>query len=148
MIGLCVHLRLARDADQLVERLEEAIALAAHVRDVAAAELAGGLAERDELVRLRVRRRRVDQRAADAERALAHGLAHHVLHLLQLFGRRRDIVIADHVLAHRGGADERSDVRRNALLDQEVEILAERLPRDVVADVALRLDHLLADTDR
>jgi hypothetical protein len=56
VIGLRVHLGFARDPDQLVERFEKAIALAAHVRDVAAAELARGLAQRDQLIGLRVRR--------------------------------------------------------------------------------------------
>ena len=135
VIDLRIDLRFARDADQLVQRFEEAIAFAAHVRDVAAAEFAGRLGELDQLVGLRVGRGRVDQRSADTERALAHRLPHEFLHALQLVRRRRTIVEADLVLAHRGRADERGDVHRHALLGQELEVVAERGPGDVVADV-------------
>ena len=74
MVDLGGRLRRARDRDELVDGLEQPAALASHVRDVHAAVRRGGLRERDELVGLRVERGRVDQRRADAERALFHRL--------------------------------------------------------------------------
>src|SRR6185436_16001182 len=47
------------------------------------------------------------------------------------------------------GADEGGDIRRDPALDESVEVLAERRPRDVELDVALALglvdSHLLGD---
>ncbi len=53
--------------------------------------------------------------------------------------------IADHVLARGRRADERCDVRRDAFLDQGLQVFAQRVPADVETDVALRLEHLFAD---
>lgn len=62
MIDLGADLRLARDSEQLVQRLDELVALAAQVRDVEAVVFRRDLAERDELGSLRVEAGRVDER--------------------------------------------------------------------------------------
>src|SRR5260221_2084724 len=67
---------LAADADQLLDRLDEALAFVAHVRRVLALVFRRFPAELDELGRLRVRARRIDQRRADAERARLHLASH------------------------------------------------------------------------
>ena len=72
----------------------------------------GGLRERDQLVGLRVERRRVDQRRADAERALLHRLAHQLLHARQLVRRRRAIRLAE--LVDRAPSSRRRTTRRSA----------------------------------
>ncbi len=105
VISLRMYFALARDTDQLVERFEKAIAFAAHVRDVAAAELTGSARERDQFFGLRIRSGCVDEGAADAERAFAHRLAHQLLHMLQLGGRGRTVVVTYDVLARGGRAD-------------------------------------------
>src|SRR5690606_2452868 len=143
VVDLGRDVRLAGDGDQLVDRLEQLVALAPDVRDVHATVLRGDARELDQLARLRVERRRVDQRGADAERTLLHGLSHQRAHALQLIGRGRPVLVADLVDTHRRRADERRDVRRDPTLDQVLEVLAQRGPWDVVLDVTLLLEHLL-----
>ena len=94
-------------------------------------------AQRDQLLRRRIEARRVDQRRPDAERAVRHLLPHERLHPFELRRGRLAILEPDDVLADGRGADERRDVRRDALLLEELEILRERRPRDVVLDRTL-----------
>ncbi len=131
--------RAPRDLDDLIHALEQSVPFAAHVRDVHAAVLAGDLRQRDELVGVGVRRRRVDERRADAERAAAHRRVDKPTHTSQLVTGRPPIVVPQLVDPHRRGADERSDVRRDAAGGDRVERLGQRRPGDVVPDVALLL---------
>ena len=81
VIDLGRDARLAADANQLVDRFDQPVALAAHVRDVLAAVLRRDLAQLDQLLGRGVEGRRVDQRRADAERARFHLLPHERAHL-------------------------------------------------------------------
>ena len=133
----------AGDLQELVDRLLQAIALVADVGDVAAATFACGARQGLELRGLGEVRRRVDERAADPERALAHRLAHEILHARELRAARIAIGLSELVDAHRGGADERGDVWRNAAALQRLQVTTERGPVDVVGVVALLLAHLV-----
>ena len=85
VIDLGGDLRLAADADQLVHCLEQAVALAAQVGDVLAADTARATLHSSISSSVRgVERRRVDERRADAERARLHLLAHERPHLVEL----------------------------------------------------------------
>ena len=66
VVDLRGHAGLARDADQLVHRLQQPVALAAQVRDVLAAVGRGRLAQLDQLLGRGVEPGRVDERGADA----------------------------------------------------------------------------------
>ncbi len=143
MVDLGPHAGPPGDLQQLLERLQQLSAFASHVRDVHAAECRGHLGQGDQLVGVGEVGRRVDQRRADAQRPLLHRPAHELAHPLQLLGRRRPVLVADLVDPHRRRAHERGHVRRHAALLQVLEVLAERRPGDVVADVVLALDHLL-----
>ena len=58
--------------------------------------------------------------------------------------RRRFVFEADHVLADRRRADERGDVARNAARFEVTQIFRQRVPFDLVFDVALLAQHVLA----
>ena len=132
----------AGNRDQLVRRLQQARSFAADVRDVHAAVFGGDFRQRDQLFCFRVKGRRVDQRGTDAERSFLHGPAHQHLHPLQFFGCRRTVGVTDFVNPHGGGADERGDIAGNTVLNEEIEIFAERRPSDFEFDVALLFSHL------
>src|SRR5690606_7498787 len=104
-----------------------------------------GFRKRDELRRLRIERRRVDQGRTDTEGALLHRLAYQRLHLFEFRLRGIAVFEADDVLADRGRANEGRNVDRDALVLEELEILAERGPFNVVTDVALAFLHDLLE---
>ena len=143
MIDLRADTRAPRDRDELVDRLEQPLALAAHVRDVHAAVRRRRLAQRDELIGRCVRGGCVDERRPDTERAVAHRGVDERAHAPQLFGRGGPVVVGELVHADGRGADERRDVRRDAAPDERLQRLIERRPGDVVLDVALLLEPLL-----
>ena len=58
--------------------------------------------------------------------------------------RRLFIFKADHVLANGRRADERGHVARHATLLEVLQVLRERIPFDVVFDVDLLTNHVLA----
>jgi hypothetical protein len=93
-------LRLAADGDRLLERRHLLVGLVAHVGGVDAAVARGDAGERDELVGLGVRARRVDEGRREAEGALLHRLFDERFHLPQLFRRRLHVVVAEHHAAH------------------------------------------------
>ena len=146
VINLGRNVRFARDAHELVERFQQLISFAAHVRDVFALVFGRDFAQLDQLLGLRVERRRINERCADAERARLHFLAHELAHLLELLRRRRLVFEADDVLANRGRADERSHVAGNAARFEITQIFRQRVPFDVVVDVFLLPQHELAHT--
>ena len=118
----------ASDANGFVERGNDGIALAAHVRGVNAAELRGLGCQSDQFFGRGIRRGRVLQRSGYANRAVVHRLAHQRLHAFELGGRRRAIVVADHGPPHLSGADVAGQIDPHALLFQAGEVLAERAP--------------------
>ena len=136
------------DAQQFVDRFEQLISFAAHVRDVFALIFRGDLAELDQLLGLRIKRRRINQRRADPERARFHFLADELAHFIELLRRRLFVLKADDVFANRGRADERSDVAGNAALLQIAQIFRQRVPLDLVLDVALLAQHDARARDR
>src|SRR5207253_9204349 len=79
------------------------------------------------------------------QRARLHLFANEFAHLIELFRRRLFIFETDHVFANRGRADERCDVAGNAAALQITQIFRERIPFDVVFDVALLTQHTFAD---
>jgi len=130
VVDLGANARAPRDVDQLVDGLEQAVALAAQVADVRAAEAPGLLAQRDELVRPGVEGRGVDQGRADAQRALLHRRTHERAHAHEFLSGRRTVVVVDDVHAHGGRADERGHVDRAAAAHDVVEVLPQRRPID------------------
>ena len=64
------------------------VSFAPHVRDVFALIFRGDFAELDQLLGLRIKGRRINQRRADPERARFHFLADELAHLLELLRRR------------------------------------------------------------
>ena len=88
VINLRRNVRFAADPQQFVERFEQLIPFAAHVRDVFALIFRGDLAQLDQLFGFRIKRRRINQRSADPERARFHFLAHELAHLVELLRRR------------------------------------------------------------
>ena len=131
VVDLRTDVRLARNRDELVNGLEELVAFAPEVRDVAAVVFGRGLAEFDQFVGLGVERRRVDQRRTDAERALFHRLAHVAAHAFEFVVRRRPVIVAHLVDPQRGRTDERRHVAGNPLVLEELQVLAKRRPRDL-----------------
>ena len=123
---------LTADPDQFVDRFEQAVALAAHVRDVLAAVLRRHLAQLDELLGAGVRGRRVDQRRSDPERARFHFPAHELPHAIELLRRRLLVFESNHVLADGRGAEVRRDVLRHAAVFEILQILRQRRPGDLV----------------
>ena len=80
VVGLDMRTGRAADGDGFLERLRKPVGLAAHVRDVAAAGFGGGPGQRDQFLAVGKKRRRIDQRSTDPERALRHRLADEILH--------------------------------------------------------------------
>ncbi len=127
------------DVDGLLRRLEQPIALAAHVHAVdpaAARRLAG---ERHELGGASVLVRAVDERGGDPEGSFLHRLAHQRAHPLELRGGRLHVALAEHVGADRARAHEGGDIGRNAVPLELVQVLPESGPVDRVVNVGLAL---------
>ncbi len=76
--------RLPADRDRLVDRLEDAVALRAHVGRVGPAVLRCLGREGDQLVGLGIRCRRILQRGRESHRAVEHRLADERLHAVEL----------------------------------------------------------------
>ena len=125
VIDLDRHAALRADRDRFVDRLEQLVGLGAHVRDVDAAVRRHRFRHLDQLVGRRVVARRIDERRADAERAIFHRAADDGAHRVELRGRRLADRFALRVHAHRRRADERADVRRDAVRLHRVEPRAE-----------------------
>jgi hypothetical protein len=137
-VGLACHLdvedvhrnlRAFADGDGLADAVAEALAVMPQVGGVAAAHCRRGRGERDELVERGEGVRRVDEAGRDAGRALPHRGRHEVLHLLQLAGRGRTVVVADDHLARRAEAHVRQEIDGDALLLEQAEVAGEVRPR-------------------
>ena len=102
------QLRPASDLDRFADGFLHAEALAADVRDVDAAVLRRDARERDELLGIGVRRRRIDQRRRESKRALLHRALEDVLFALQFVRRRQAVLHPEHLLADVGDRRERS----------------------------------------
>ncbi len=122
------NLRFAGDANHFVERLQNGGALVAHVRGIDSAKTRGFGSKGNQFLSFGVRRGRIFERSGDANGAIKHGLANKLFHLVELRGRRLNVVITEDHAADRGGASIIGHVDADALLFQAHEILAERLP--------------------
>ena len=137
---------LAADAEALVQRLEHAIGLVAHVRAVQPAELAQRPAHLDHLLGRRSGRRLVVQAGRNADRAGRQSFARQLAHAADLrrAGRPLDVLERDHAqgrvpdqqgtVGRRGSAPEllhiRSEGRKAkppSLLVQQVQRRCDRL---------------------
>ena len=125
MVDVELHAALARDAERLVHRLEQRVALGAHVGDVRAVVRRHRLRHLDQLRRAGVRARRIDEGGRDPERAVAHRVADDGAHRVELRCRRRRGGLADGVGAHGRGAEVRADVDGVRVTADRVEPLAE-----------------------
>ena len=143
MVKLGTYFSFTGYANEFVRRFQQAVALAANVRDVQAVVFSRYLAQRNQFIGPGVEGGRVNKRGADAEGALFHRLAHKLLHALQFFRRRRAIGITDFVHTHGRRAHERCDIAGDAAPDEVIEIFTERSPGDIEFDVSLLLAHLL-----
>ena len=76
------------DPHQFVERFEQLVSFAPHVRDVFALVFRRDFAQLDQLFGFRVKRRRINQRRADAERPGFHFFPHQLAHFVELLRRR------------------------------------------------------------
>ena len=131
VINLRPNAGLTRDGEQLVERLQQLRPLAAHMGDVQPVVLRDRLGQAHQFLRRRVVGRGINQRRADAHRALLHRGPGQRLHPLQLGPCGRAVFVADLVYPQRCRSDERRDVRRHAEADEVLQPLAKRGPRHV-----------------
>ena len=115
MVNLGRDSGFTANPNQFIKRLEKLITFAAHVGDVPALVFGGHFAHLDQFVGFGIKRRRINQRGADAKGARFHFLAHEFAHLIQLLRCRRFVFETDYVFANRGGADKRSDVAGDAV---------------------------------
>ena len=114
--------------DRLVERLEQAVALVAHVGRVHAAAARRRGHERLDLIGRRVHPRGVDQARRKTQRTRVHRAVDRADHRRQLVGRRRAGVGTEDGPADRAVADEERDVRTEGLLGDPIEVLPEGRP--------------------
>ncbi len=121
-------MRLASDAQRFVNGGQNGVALVAHVRGIDAAGCGSLLRQSNQFFGPGVRRGRVFERSGDADGAVAHGLAHEFLHLLELRGSGLNVVGAENHGAHLRGADVGSDVDASMLFFKTREVLAESAP--------------------
>ena len=125
------HARTARDLDAVGIRLERAQPVVAVMRRVVPAVLTHDLEQRDELVVVGVHPRRVGQTGREADRALLERLGQQPLHVRQLVGRRRTVVVAHRAHADRPVRREVGGVDRDPVRVEPVEVLADRAPAPV-----------------
>ncbi len=102
--------RLARDAERLVQRLVDLPTLVAHVGRVHAAVAPSRLRERDDLLGRSVDGGCVLERCRQPEGSLLHRGVDQSHHVCQLFGRGVAVLLADHGEADLRRPDERGDV--------------------------------------
>src|SRR5206468_6117176 len=74
------------DSKRLINRRENAVALAAHMSRVDTPKFCRLAGERDDFFRLRVWSGRIFERGRDSNRSLMHRIAHERLHAFELFG--------------------------------------------------------------
>ena len=134
----------ATDPDRLVERGHDSVPLAAQVGGIDATELRGLPCQSDQLLRFRIRRRRIFQRARKPDRARAHPLLHQSLHLIRLLRSRLPILVTEHHAADARCADVGREVDADSLLFDPRKILSQRAPVGrhpvVLVNLPVRLD--------
>ena len=124
--------RAARDVDHLVDRLEQAVALVAHVRDERRSRLRRLLRDGDELVRGGVGAGEVDEPEGQHPRPRLEAEPHLAAHRPQRLGGRRDAAAAEHDVAHGAVADRGDERERGPRRVERVEVLRHRRPRPLL----------------
>jgi hypothetical protein len=128
----------ASDAQGFVDGFKDGVAFVAHMGGIDAAEFSGFGGESDEFIRFGIGSGSVFERCGNANRAVFHGVAHKSFHLLQFFGRRLFVVVAENHAPDLRGADIAGQVDAHALLLDARKILAKGAPvgGDVIVLVA------------
>jgi hypothetical protein len=132
--------QLAPDAEALVERIEDVLALVAHVRAVDAVALRQGPADLDHLLARRGARRLVVQPGRHADRARRQRLVHHRAHGFNFLLARGPVHVVHGLDAQHGMADEQRAVGGRRLRLQRLDILLERLEAKPAALVVQQID--------
>ena len=127
------HARALADGDGLADGLEHRVALVAHVREVDAPVLARDRSQGDELLGARIDGGRIDERSGHSHGPVLHPLAHQLPHLVELFGRRVDILHAQDYAPHLGEADVVHHVDGDAVALHDREVLRVPAPAQRVA---------------
>ena len=109
------------------------------MRDIFPFVFGRDFAELDQLFRLRVKRRWINQRCADPKRARLHFLGHQLTHLLELLRCRSAVIEANDVLANGRRANERGDIAGGPAFFEILQIFRQGIPFDLVFDVRLLL---------
>ena len=128
---------MARNLDQFVHRLFDAVAFGPHVADIHAAARRACLGQCDQFGRFGIGSGGIDHRCAQSQRAFVHRGAHQPLHAGQLLRRGIDIAFANLVHAHGGVANKTGHVGGDALFLQRGQILTQRRPGDGELDIVL-----------
>ncbi len=85
------NVRLPRDAEQFVQRVQNSRAFITYMAGVDAVVSRRDLCQFDDFLRLRIRARQVDESRRKPDRAVLHRLLHQRFHLRQFLVRRRAI---------------------------------------------------------
>ncbi len=126
------HLGARADLDRLPDRVQDGVTLVAHVREVRAPVLARDARQLDQLLGVGVDRGRVDEGGGHSDRPVLHALTHERPHLLELLGRRLDVLVAEHDPPHLGEPDVVRHVQGDAQALQVPEVLRVRAPADLL----------------
>ena len=118
--------RAARDGDRLVDRVEQAVVLVAHVGVVREAARGERAAKGDELLERREGAGGVLETARRTERAVPQRLLDESDHAREFAGRRRAVIVADDEAADAAEADHGADVGAGREGVDAVEELADR----------------------
>ncbi len=122
------HVRLARDAEHLVEAGVDLVGLGSLVRDVAAAEAARDPGQPNQLLGPGEAVGHVLERCREAERPGLHCVGHLSLHFLELGWGRGAIFTTDDRVAHAARADERTEVDGGRLAIEHAQVAGEVVP--------------------
>src|SRR5438874_6074762 len=98
------------------------------MRRVDSAVARGYLRKLNQLLGLRVERRGVNERCADAYGAVFHCLSYELSHLVEFGGCRSPVLVPEHILAHLRGSNIGGQVDRRMAAFQAGEVFAERMP--------------------
>ena len=119
------HAAAPPDAHRFVGRFQERISFRAHVRDISTVQRRHRAGHLDQLSRSRVRAWRIDQRTRHTERAVAHCIAHHSAHGIELRRGWRARCGAHRVDSNRRRAQVRAKVHGDAVMLHRIEPRAE-----------------------
>ncbi len=132
----------ARDADELLDRLQRAAGLVADVRDQRRADARRLLRDQLQLAGGGVEAGQVDHPERERAGAGVEAVADRAAHPLQLGGVGRAVLGADHVVAHRTVADRGDERRRRAGRGERVEVLGEARPAPLRRARSLQSDEV------